>query len=145
MTKLEAPMGLALLICDTMIEDKNTGKKSLIGLFSRIESARFPCLHPEMTIYVSLTSGRGKYPCEVICRQADGEKPVFAVKGDIQFPSQNHVVDLVFRMHGVRFPAPGTYWVHFLADDMPIMMRPIEVRAIDRPAAPPPQPPASPA
>jgi len=38
------------------------------------------------------------------------------------------VVDLVFRLKGVRFPKSDMYWLHFLVDGVPIMMRPLIVQ-----------------
>ena len=123
MAALETPMGLALVVCDTIIEDKLTGKKTLVGLFDRIQAGRFPCVHPAMTVFVSITGGRGKYPCEVVCRHQDEESVAFSAKGHVALPSPQAVVDLVFRLNGVRFPKPGAYWLHFKVDDVPIMMR----------------------
>ncbi|NOY79887.1 MAG: hypothetical protein GXP31_02660 [Kiritimatiellaeota bacterium] len=132
----ETPMGLALLICDVIIEDKLTGKKSLVGLFDRIHARVFPCVHASMAVFVSLTSGHGKYPCEILCRHTDGKTTAFSAKGAIVMPDPSKVVDLVFRLNGVRFPKPGTYWVHFLADEMPIMMRPLQILRVKEQAPP---------
>jgi hypothetical protein len=132
MPGLETPMGLALLLCDTIIEDKVTGKKTLVGLFDRIQSGRFPCVHPTMTIFVSITGGRGSYPCEVVCRHQDNDTVSFSAKGQVSLPDPRTVVDLVFRMNGVRFAKPGAYWLHFKVEDVPIMMRQITVDKRDR-------------
>ncbi|MBU0716889.1 MAG: hypothetical protein KJ749_01465 [Planctomycetes bacterium] len=132
MATLETPMGLALLVCDMIIEDKLTGKKTLVGLFDRIQTGRFPCVHPAMTVFVSLTGGRGKYPCEVICRHQDNETIAFSAKGQVVLPDPRTVVDLVFRLNGVRFPKPGFYWLHFKVDDVPIMMRPLNIDKRER-------------
>lgn len=124
------PMGLSLVVCDTIIEDKLTGKKSLIGLFDRIHARVFPCVHATMAVFVSLTSGHGKYPCEILCRHSDGKTIAFSAKGEIVMPEPSRVVDLVFRLNGVRFPKSGTYWLHFLADEMPVMMRPLLIQQL---------------
>jgi hypothetical protein len=116
-------MGLALVVCDAIIEDKTTGKKTLVGLFDRVQTARFPCVHPEMAVFVSITGGRGEYPCEIVCKHVDDETVAFSAKGKIVLRDPRHVVDLVFRLKGVRFPKPDAYWLHFLVDGIPIMMR----------------------
>ncbi len=41
MTNPPTPIGLAIVICDQIIEDKLTGKKSLIGIFNQIGNAEF--------------------------------------------------------------------------------------------------------
>ena len=67
----EIPMGLALLVCDNIIQDKQTNKRSLIGLFDRLYTKNLPCVHPSLSIFVSLTSGKGNYACEVVCRHQE--------------------------------------------------------------------------
>lgn len=124
-------MGLALVVCDTIIEDKVTGKKTLVGLFDRIHTAKIPCVHPAMNVFVSLTGGRGQYPCEVVCRHTDNETVAFSARGNVTLRDPRQVVDLVFRLKGVRFPRADTYWLHFLADGIPIMMRPMFVEKRD--------------
>lgn len=118
-------MGLALLVCDTVIEDKHTGKKTLVGLFDRIHSGSFPCTHPTLSVFVALTNLQGELPCEIACRHADSDSVAMAAKGKINFPDPNRVVELVFHFKNVRFAKPGTYWLNFLVDDMAIMIRPL--------------------
>jgi hypothetical protein len=128
MAMLETPMGLSLLICDTVIEDKLTGKKSLVGLFDRVHAQRLPCVHPAMAVFVSVTGGRGEYPCEIVCKHQDGETLAFDAKGKVNLRDPRQVVDLVFRLSGVRFPKDGLYWLTFQMDEIPIMMRPLQVK-----------------
>ena len=134
---LETPMGLSLIFCDMIIEDKTTGKKSLIGLFDRIHTRTFPCIHTSMALFVSMTSGQGRYPCEVVCRHTDDKTIAFRVQGHVGMKDPTQVVDIIFRLNGVRFPLPGVYWVHFLVDGMPIMMRPLTLNEVEHPPAPP--------
>lgn len=124
-------MGLVLLACDMLIEDKQSGKKSLIGLFDRLFAGTFPCTHPAMTVFVSVTSGHGEYPCELVCRHSDNETVAFAVKGKVVFREPSQVMELVFQLRSVHFPKPGTYWLHFLADDAPVLMRPLVLQQAD--------------
>ena len=128
MSSLETPMGLALLVCDTVIEDRLTGKKTLVGLFDRVHVRSLPWVHPAMSVFVSLTGGRGEYPCEVVCRFADESVVAFSAKGKVVLRDPRQVVDLIFRLSGVRFEKTGLWWMHFLVDSVPIMMRPLLVR-----------------
>ena len=126
----ETPMGLALVVCDTIIEDKFTGKKSLIGLFDRIHAGSFPCLHSALSVFVALTNVKGEMPCEIVCRHVESDSVIWDAKGRINCPDPSRVVELVFHFKGVRFPQPGTYWLHFLADESLIMMRPLFVNPL---------------
>ncbi|MEA2011979.1 MAG: hypothetical protein U9O87_02685 [Verrucomicrobiota bacterium] len=128
--KRETPMGLSLIICDTMIEDKNTGKKSLIGIFDRLASMNFPCMHPTLSVFVSMTSGRGEYPCEIVCKHKAGEEIAFNAKGKVLMKDPNQVVDIVFNFRNIKFPSKGVYWLQFLVDDVPVMMRQLTLAQI---------------
>ncbi len=119
----EIPMGLALLVCDTIIQEKQTNKRSLIGLFDRLYTKNLPCVHPSLSIFVSLTSGRGDYACEVVCRHQETDTNALAVKGKVAFKDPMQVVDLVFNVQGVRFSNSGEYWLEFRVDNVPVMMR----------------------
>jgi hypothetical protein len=142
MALLETPMGLSLIVCDTVIEDKHTSKKSLIGLFDRIQAQRLPCTHAAMSVFVSVTGGRGEYPCEILCRHQDGETMAFSAKGKVVLRDPRQVVDMVFRLSGVRFPLEGLYWLTFQMDDVPIMLRPLQVQKVTAKNAP--EPPSEP-
>jgi len=119
----EIPMGLALVVCDTHIQDKHTNKRTLVGLFDRLFAAKFPCVHPKLSIFVSLTSGRGECDCEVMCRHVDGKHVAFSVKGKVRFKDPLQVVEIAFDVQGVRFEEAGEYWLECKVDDIPVMMR----------------------
>ena len=71
-SEIPPPDVLALLICDQIITDRATGKQSLIGLFSKIHSAGFPATHPQLSVFVVLTEGRGQ--TELTIRIVDGNE-----------------------------------------------------------------------
>ena len=41
---------LALLVCDTVITDAMTGKKTLVGIFNALGATKFPHIIPNMNI-----------------------------------------------------------------------------------------------
>lgn len=130
--KPEIPMGLALVLCDTIIEDRITGKKSLIGMFDRLASGNFPCVHPHLSILVSLTSGKGKYPCKIVCTHVEADTIAFQGEGEIELQHPHQVVDIAFNFHGIKFPNPGTYNLQFLVDDFPVMTRRVFLEQIKK-------------
>ncbi len=132
----ETPLGLSLLMCDTIIEDRHTGKKTLVGLFDRVHARRFPCVHPFMCVFVALTGARGRFPCEVVCRHQDGHTVAFSAKGEVNMADPRLVADLVFRLSGITFPKPDMYWVNFVVDEVPIMMRPLFAVESEKPGKP---------
>ena len=119
MNNSELVMGLALILCDTIIEDSNTGKKSLIGLFSQIHTPKLPCIHQSMNILVSVTGGQGTYPCRIVCEHPALERPVFSLDCMLKFENPFQVVDMVFQLKAVRFQLPGKYEIKVLIDGVP--------------------------
>ncbi|MEK6712230.1 MAG: hypothetical protein AABZ64_16805 [Nitrospinota bacterium] len=61
-TTVQGPMPvlLAMLVCEQVITDKDTDKKSLIGIFDRLHVRTFPVPFP-MTVFARITDGKGKY------------------------------------------------------------------------------------
>lgn len=132
-----SPLGLAIVICDQIIEDKQTRKKSLIGIFNQIGTNNFPCRHPRMSVYVSLTEGRGQYAVRLRIAQEDSGQTVGEVQGQIQFGDIHAVAELKFDLLNVNFPSPGLYAIEFYCDDMLILERRFQVLQI-KPAQGPP-------
>jgi hypothetical protein len=138
MTNNPTPVGLAIVVCDQIIEDKATSKKSLIGIFNNIASPSFPCRHPQLSVFVSLTDGRGTYQAKIRIINQETDAPVAEVTGQIQLPDKNLVAELVFNFLGLEFPAPGLYAIEFYCDDSLILERRFHVQRISAPQGPPP-------
>lgn len=121
------PENLAFIVCDSIIEDRSTGKKTLVGIFNRVNSKKFPCTHPALSVFVSLTGGRGRHQAELLCVKSAQDKPILQLKGPIEFESPNAVVELGFNIRGLTFAEPGLYEFQVLCDDELISQRPFEV------------------
>jgi hypothetical protein len=140
-TQKPSPTGLAIVVCDQIIEDKFTNKKSLIGIFNNIGSANFPCRHPQIMVFVSLTEGHGNYRARVrIANETTGES-VAEANIAIQFPDIHSVLELNFNLVGIQFPTPGLYSIEFYCDDALVLERRFHVSQV-KPQTPPQGPPA---
>lgn len=111
-----APEVLAMIICDLVIEDAETGKKSLIGLFDHVYTTRLPSVVNELNVFLSLTDGRGNPAAEIRCINAANGDELFRTEGDIEFPDPLTVVDLHFRFQGCEFPDEGEYRFQFFCE-----------------------------
>jgi hypothetical protein len=111
--KTEQPIAQALVICDQIIEEAGTQKKSLIGIFNNIFSTTFPVQHPTMCVYASLTNGRGRMQIELrgvrVGDAGSDDKRILSVSGTIEFPDPNQVVEMVFNLNGVPFDRAGLH------------------------------------
>lgn len=114
----ETPIGHALLVCDSIITDQHTQKKTLVGLFNQIISHTFPVRHPSMAIFASMSNGMGEVPCELAIGKYDG--PDFhsyvSANGNIRFKDPMQVVEIGFILQNVVFPEPGNYCIRLLAN-----------------------------
>jgi hypothetical protein len=135
------PDVLALIVCDQIITDRLTGKQSLIGMFSTIHSVRFPVVHPQLSIYVALTDGRGKTPLTIRVVDADDARPALVQgQGVVQFKDPRAIANLALQFHGLTFPEPGQYRVQILCRET--LLR--EARLMLKKAKAPPKPPSTP-
>lgn len=132
MSLAEMPIGLALIACDTIIEDRRSGKKSLIGIFEQIGVKKLPFTLYSMSLLVSLTGGSSEHFCEVLCSNDSSSKPIFTVKGKLKFKHPTQVIDLVFKLSSLRFTTTGIYWIKVLVDEIPLMMRPLLVKEVTK-------------
>jgi hypothetical protein len=132
------PSGLAIVVCDQIIEDKLTGKKSLIWIFNQIGTQNFPCRHPQVCVFVSLTEGRGQCDARLRIIHDESDHVVAEVKGNIEFSDVHVVVELNFNLVGLVFPEPGTYSIEFYCDDALVLERRFNVIHIKPPPGSPP-------
>ncbi len=139
MTEKSSPTGLAIVVCDQIIEDKLTNKKSLIGIFNNIGGVSFPCRHPQISVFVSLTEGRGAYTARLRIINEASSETVADVNGQIQFPDIHAVVELNFNLVGLLFPSPGLYSIEFYCDEALVLERRFHVSQVQQPPPPPPQ------
>jgi hypothetical protein len=142
---IRRPVVKAFLVCDTIIHDAQTNKRSLIGVFHDLGSTQFPAVHPNLWIYANLTDAKGKYEFEFrlldVTRNAlvGGAKPPPIEIGD---PRQT--AEFSAQLRNLTLPAPGVYEFHLLANNDLIATKAIRVVHVDGqgrpvpPAAPPP-------
>ncbi len=127
MIKKPKPMALVMAICDVVIDDKTTGKKSLVGLFNNITTSTVPCAHPRLNVFLSLTEGTGVYTMRLRCLQVGKETDLFGMEGQINFQSPKQIVEFNFEMINVPFPDYGEYRFEVLCDSEPIIARRFQI------------------
>jgi ribonuclease PH len=106
----QPPSLLAMIIADVVHADPATGKFSILGTYSAIGAASFPCTHPYMAVYLAITDGRGETPMKM--RLIDVEEvrnAVFESEATLNFIDPTQVIELTFFQSAVVFPEPGEY------------------------------------
>ena len=139
MSDRSTPSGLAIIVCDQVIEDKLTNKKSLIGIFNSIAHPSYPCRHPALCVFVSLTEGHRTAQARLRIVREETAQPIAEVNGKIEFPDVNMVVEIAFNFMGLEFPEPGLYSIEFYCDDALVLERRFHAMLIKpAPQGPPP-------
>lgn len=113
------PKANAMLICDYVITEHETGKKSLIGIFETINAGQFPVIHHAMSVYVKLTDANGSYrfQLDLVDLQNDQVLTKCEIPNELKISNPLKSSELVFNLHGLKFPHPGEYEFRIFAND----------------------------
>lgn len=109
------PALVSLLICDQIIDDKLSNKKSAIGMFNAILVQQLPATMQQIAVLASVTELTGRVELEIrLVRDADNSV-IFSGRGLVEAPNPLAVVDLLFAIQGVQIAAPGQYAFEILS------------------------------
>ena len=126
------PKANAMLICDSVITDKATNKKSLIGVFENINASKFPCAHHSLAIYIKLTDARGKYKFRL--ELVDLEENLIIGKTelpqDISINNPLGTYELVINFGGLTFKHAGEYDFRMFANNKIFEQKKFSVKQI---------------
>lgn len=140
-TRHVRPQCLALILCDSVIEDARTRNKSLINMFNGILTNAVPVRHDKLCAFTAFTGGRGRVPISLrLCFDKEYDKDLLRLGGNVDFPRDNPqgVVDMVFEIRGFVFPHFGNYSFEVTCDDVPLMIRRFSVTESNNPFLTPP-------
>jgi hypothetical protein len=123
MDNISEPVGLALLVCDYVITEKNTNKKSLVGLFTNITGQQFPMQFRTFWVYTSLTNLMGRHSFSLNIYSEATKANIGSISGNINVKDKNNVAELAVPVKSVTFPEPGKYVLSVAIDGQNIMDR----------------------
>lgn len=129
------PTLVSLLICDQVIDDKLSNKKSAIGIFNTVLVAKCPTQIHQMAILASVTEIASKVEMELRLIRDSDDVVLFSGKGAVEAPNPLAVVDLLFAMQGVHIPEAGQYAFELLSGGELLGRRRFQV--LIRPPGPP--------
>jgi len=103
------PVVQAFLIADSVIQDRATGKWTVVGVFDQIFAASFPCVHPTVAIYVKVADALGRYSVKVEFRDAR-DKTVSAFEGvELEVKDRARGGEFGIATHGLPLADPGPH------------------------------------
>ena len=109
----ERPLVLALVLCDQIITEQLTLKKSLIGAFNSVGFESLPAFYPRMCVYAALTNGQGQTVAMLRCVCMDTPdgigRTLWEVNAPIAFDNPNQVVEMCFELNKIAFDVAGLH------------------------------------
>lgn len=113
------PKPNAMLICDYVLIEKGSNKKSLIGIFENISAGKFPCVHHLMAVYIKLTEAQGSYRfrLELVDLRNNAIVGKAEIPKDVTIENPLMTHELVFELKGLKFEHPGEYEFRIFAND----------------------------
>jgi hypothetical protein len=102
------PVLVAALICDVAVMEPNTGKKSLISIFDRINVGKFPTKRP-VSMYMKITDAEGHYKTEVRYIHVNSGKILAKAEGELEAKNRLLSIDVVINFPPLPIPEKGRY------------------------------------
>jgi hypothetical protein len=120
-----------MIICDMVIDDRISGKKSLVGLFDAIATTALPCTVNELHVFLALTEGYGSRKARLRCIKASTDDELFSMEQDVRFPDPLTVVEINCDFRGCEFPEAGEYRFQLYVDDTLLCERKFHVSQVE--------------
>jgi len=135
------PSVKAILVCDQIIHEYGTNKKSLIGIFEDIHLPHFPILYPRIAVYVNLTDAHGKYRMDLrLIRAETGDLLGQALTPEVEIDNPLKTCEFALNLQGVQFPEKGLYEFQVHVNGQLLATKSFNVRQVRRTPKPPPDP-----
>jgi hypothetical protein len=135
----------AFLLCDYVLHEAGTNKKSLIGIFEQVNSPRFPFRHGKMSVYANLADAHGAYEMTLrLVRLRDGKILLEAKGMRVQVGDPLQVSELGVNLEGIVFEEAGKYEFALYGNEQFLQSKPFQVRQVEVPGGSQAPPPAAP-
>ncbi len=136
MTDSSSPSVQAFLVCDSVIEDSLTKKKSLIGIFTHLQAASFPFQHHQVGLYFCMTDAEGTYHFEIDLMYVNTDQLVCrASLPDIVIGDRLQIADFGINIPALLFPSPGRYEFRLRVNNRVIAQKDFNVIQLPAPPA----------
>jgi hypothetical protein len=103
------PIPMAFLICDQVISDEATKKKTLVGIFDRIWVAQFPTNHHPIAVYARFYDAEGTFEVRVEYVKVKSETVMAEAKMTMNVPQRKAAGEFSIAFPPIPIPEPGDY------------------------------------
>ncbi len=112
------PILLAFIVCDTVIQDAATQKRTLVGVFDQVASTTAPFSVNSLGLYAKLVEGSGPYEFRVRLVNLKDESPVMEIKVTTKWSDPDGPLDLGFNFAGIPIAEFGIYEFQLYANEV---------------------------
>lgn len=113
------PSVVAMLVCDTVVTEAHTNKKTLVGVFDKWRVPEIPGLIGPFWVYTKLIDGVGKYVFKLRFVFLDEEQTIAeAVTKEVEFLDRLAAAELPFPMPPIPVQKSGMYELQLYANDV---------------------------
>ena len=119
-----APVDVTLAVLADSVIQSADGKLSVIGIFTEIQAAAFPAVHPQCALVVTLRASpaeQGEHK-RLTIRLMDEDSVLVEMEGEFDLPrpypvpSHPAFVNQMFMIQALLLPKPGDYAFHVLVN-----------------------------
>lgn len=127
-----------MLVCDSIITEVHTNKKSLIGIFEEIATSQLPFRHGALSVYVKFTGALGEYQFKLeLVGLNHGDLIGRGIIGPLSVTDKLASYELVFNLKGLEFKYAGKYEFRIYAGDEIFGIKSFAVLYREPPTSPP--------
>lgn len=103
------PFPLAILVCDSVINDSLTRKTTIVGVFDTVFAAGFPS-QQSLTLYARLTDAIGRYRLKVEFVHVEADQMLGQADSELEdVDDRLKIMEITLALPPVPLPVPGTY------------------------------------
>ena len=128
---MQRPTALGLFLCEQVIIDRESGLRTLVGLFDARVCRAFPCPSLPFTVYAALTDGQGRIDLGLSVTDIDDEVELANESLTLQLPDPLAIAHVRFRFRSLLFPEAGQYLFQLYAQGSALCHRRLHIQAAE--------------
>ncbi len=137
MAESPVPTVLAMLLCDQVIVDEQTKKKSLIGVFADVNAIQFPTTL-NCAVYAKLADAEGRYKFKIRIVNLKEDTLVTEISGlEANVLDRLQPAELAMNLLGFPIVEPGKYEFQLYANDVYLSRITMQAKQINIGGPPP--------
>ena len=103
------PVLTAFLVCDQIIADAATSKKTIVGIFDSIVASQFPTQHAPCSLYVKLIDCEGDYEFRIEFVRVSTQELLVECNGNAHPKTRHEYTEFSIPCPPLPLPDPGEY------------------------------------